>query len=112
MKKTFLLASAIGAAAIGGPALAAASQATNEETVVATAEATQATAQFSIDKMTCATCPISVKKAMKRVDGVKSVEVDFETKIATVNYDPAITTPTEIAAASTNVGYLATEIEA
>ena len=48
---------------------------------------------------------------MKRVEGVKSVEVDFETKIATVVYDPAIATPAEIAAASTNVGYPAAEIE-
>ncbi|PCI52876.1 MAG: mercury transporter [Alphaproteobacteria bacterium] len=73
------------------------------------AVATQASASFAIEKMTCATCPISVKKAMKRVDGVKTVEVDFATKIATVVYDPAVTTPTEIAAASTNVGYPASE---
>jgi len=111
MKKLFLIASAIGTAVFGGLALTAVSQAANEETAAA-GEATQATAQFAIEKMTCATCPISVKKVMKRVDGVQSVEIDFETKIATVNYDPAITTPAEIAAASTNVGYPATEIEA
>lgn len=70
---------------------------------------TQATASFVIEKMTCATCPISVRKAMKRVNGVKSVKVDFKTKIATVVYDPALTTPAKIAAASTNVGYPASE---
>ena len=112
MKKTLLVAAAIGATVTGGLALAAVSQSANEETIVASAEATQATAQFSIEKMTCATCPISVRKAMKRVDGVKSVEVDFETKIATVVYDPALTSADDIAAASTNVGYPATEIEA
>jgi mercuric ion binding protein len=112
MKKTLLFTAAVAATAIGGLALATMSNSANEETVVASAEATQATAQFSIEKMTCATCPISVKKAMKRVDGVKSVEVDYETKIATVVYDPAVTTAADIAASSTNVGYPATEIEA
>jgi len=72
--------------------------------------AIQASAIFTIEKMTCATCPISVKKAMKRVDGVTSVKVDFETKIATVIYDPTLTTPALIAAASTNVGYPASEV--
>jgi mercuric ion binding protein len=59
--------------------------------------------------MTCATCPISVRKAMLRVDGVKSVDVDFDAKTAVVVYDPAVTAPAEIAAASTAVGYPAAQ---
>ena len=109
MKKVLLIAAAIGATALGGVVVV--SQSSSDTTVLASAEATEASAQFSIENMTCATCPISVRKAMKRVEGVKSVEVDFETKIATVVYDPAIATPAEIAAASTNVGYPAAEIE-
>ncbi len=112
MKKTILIGAALAAATFGGLAIAAVSQSPSESVVVASAEATQATAQFSVENMTCATCPISVKNAMKRVDGVKSVDVDFDTKIATVVYDPAKTTAAEIAAASTGVGYPATEIEA
>ena len=110
MKKILLIAAAIGATALGG--LAVVAQSSSDATVLASAEATEASAQFSIENMTCATCPISVRNAMKRVDGVKSVEVDFETKVATVVYDPALTTAADIAAASTNVGYPATEIEA
>ena len=110
MKKILLIATAVGAMALGG--LAVVAQSSGEATSFASAEATQATAKFSIENMTCATCPISVRKAMKRVDGVKSVEVDFETKIATVVYDPAVTTAADIAAASTGVGYPATELEA
>ena len=102
MKKVLLIAAAI---------VVVVAQSSSDTTVLASAEATEASAQFSIENMTCATCPISVRKAMKRVEGVKSVEVDFETKIATVVYDPAIATPAEIAAASTNVGYPAAEIE-
>ncbi len=110
MKKILLIAAAIGVSALGG--LAVVAQSSGDATVLTAAEATEATAQFSIENMTCATCPISVRKAMKRVDGVKSVEIDYEAKTATVVYDSAVTTPTDIAAASTNVGYPATELEA
>jgi len=60
---------------------------------------------FSVAKMTCATCPIAVKTAMQRVPGVHSVKIDFETKKATVAFDPARTNAAAIAAASTNAGY-------
>ena len=60
---------------------------------------------FNVDKMTCATCPITVKKAMQRVDGVKSVKVDLDTKTAVAVYDPSVTTADKIAAASTDVGF-------
>ena len=63
------------------------------------------TASFAVDKMTCATCPITVRTAMLRVAGVRSVEVDFDAKRATVSYDPARATPKAIADASTNAGY-------
>lgn len=65
----------------------------------------QETRTFAIENMTCATCPITVRKAMQGVKGVKSVDVDFEAKTATVVFDPAITTPDAIARASTNAGY-------
>lgn len=55
--------------------------------------------------MTCATCPITVKKAMSAVHGVSSVRVDFEAKTAAVEFDPELTTVAAIAAASTNAGY-------
>lgn len=60
---------------------------------------------FRVEQMTCATCPITVKTAMAAVKGVTSVDVDFDTKTATVAFDPAVATPAQIAAASTNAGY-------
>lgn len=62
-------------------------------------------ATFGIAKMTCATCPITVKKAMSAVRGVRSVKVDFESKTATAEFDPKVTNAAAIAAASTNAGY-------
>jgi len=48
---------------------------------------------------------------MRRVEGVKSVEIDYETKIATVVFDPDETNASEIGAASTGVGYPAALLE-
>jgi periplasmic mercuric ion binding protein len=69
------------------------------------------TASFTIENMTCASCPITVRKAMVRVPGVQSVAIDYDSKIAVVEYDPALASPAQIAAASTDVGYPATQIE-
>jgi mercuric ion binding protein len=66
------------------------------------------TVSFSVEKMTCATCPIAVRKAMERVEGVKEVTVDFDSKTAVVTYDAGMTDATVIGAASTDVGFPAT----
>jgi len=65
----------------------------------------QQTITFAVEKMICAACPITVRKAMEKVDGVKSVTVDFNAKTATVIFDPAVTTPEQIGQASTYAGY-------
>ena len=74
------------------------------------ANSDETTVKFSVEKMTCATCPISVRKAMERVDGVKNVEVNLETKMATVIFDASVTTASDISNASTDVGFPATEV--
>ncbi len=66
------------------------------------------TVTFTIEKMTCATCPITVRKAMEKVAGVLSVETDYESRTATVVFDPSKADTDAIAAASTNAGYPAT----
>lgn len=60
---------------------------------------------FAIENMTCALCPLTVKKAIEGVPGVKSVAVDFHAKTATVTFDPSKTTIPAIAQASTSAGY-------
>ncbi|MEX1109066.1 MAG: cation transporter [Dongiaceae bacterium] len=42
---------------------------------------------------------------MEGVSGVKSVQIDFEARTATVTFDPAATTAEAIAASATNAGY-------
>ena len=68
------------------------------------------TVSMSVEKMTCALCPVTVRKAMERVDGVQHVEVEYDTKLATVTFDDAKTTAADVAQASTDVGYPATPV--
>lgn len=99
--KTFVItaagALAFGAAGAAGLGLVAAQP--------AHAAARAQTATFAIANMTCATCPLTVNKALRGVKGVRSVNVDFDTKTATVEFDPRQTNLAQIAAASTNAGY-------
>ena len=69
------------------------------------ASAAEQVTTFSVENMTCALCPITVRKAMEKVTGVRSVEVDLEAQTATVTYDSAVATPADIGAASTGAGY-------
>lgn len=100
MKRTWMIAGLAGLALAGGLAVAGAQNAPD-----ASVEVEQATARLTIENMTCATCPIAVRKAMMRVEGVKSVDIDYAARTAEVVYDTAATTPELIAAASTDVGY-------
>ena len=74
-------------------------------------QASEQTRVFAIENMTCPACPFTVKKAMTRIEGVKSVTIDFDAKTATAVFDPSTATVEDIANASTNVGYPATPIE-
>jgi len=101
--KSFFYALLFTFGAIGLWASGAISCAQAQSTEVAAAASQSAT--FAIENMTCALCPVTVRKAMEGVSGVKSVSVDFENKTATVLFDAAVTDTTAIAAASTNAGY-------
>lgn len=96
---TLLVVGILGLAGLGAAILALA------PTAQATDSAALQTQTFTVEKMTCAACPITVRTAMSRVEGVQSVEVDFEARTATVIFDPAITTTDEIAQASADAGY-------
>jgi len=76
---------------------------------IATAE--ELTVTLAIDRMTCVLCPVTVEKAIGRVDGVKQVSVDYGTKRATVRYDDTVTSVERVAEASTNAGYPARKVE-
>ena len=108
MKKALIAFSAVVALGLAGSLALSITQGAWADTDVA--QATEQTQSFTVEKMTCAMCPITIRKAMERVDGVHSVTVDYDSKTAVAVFDPAQTSAEAIADASTNVGYPATPI--
>ncbi len=72
--------------------------------VAAEAQATQ-TVTLAVENMSCAACPITVRKALEKVPGVAKVKVDFDTKTATVTFDPAKTKVETLTRATAEAGY-------
>ncbi|MFP5340588.1 MAG: mercury resistance system periplasmic binding protein MerP [Gammaproteobacteria bacterium] len=63
------------------------------------------TVTLSVPGMTCAACPITVKKALTKVEGVIQVEVSFAEREAVVTYDDARTSVAALAEATAKAGY-------
>ncbi len=66
------------------------------------------TVVLDIPNMTCKFCPITIRKALNKVDGVIEARASFDTKTATVSFDPEKTSVEELIKATTNAGYPAT----
>jgi copper chaperone CopZ len=64
-------------------------------------------AVIPVEGMSCATCEIAVRHALKGIDGVKSAHVSVATKTAAVDYEPAKTNPEQLVAAINSTGYRA-----
>ena len=73
-------------------------------TISAPAWAAMKTVALSVPGMTCASCPVTVRAALKRVDGVKDIAVIGETDIQ-VTYDDARTNVAALINATKNAGY-------
>jgi mercuric ion binding protein len=85
MLKTGLVACLV----LSGPALAAEPQ----------------TVTLGVEHMTCAACPITVRKALSHVTGVAASTVDMKAHTATITFDPTRTTPAVLAAAVSDAGF-------
>ncbi len=70
--------------------------------------AKEQTVTLDVPTMNCVTCPFTVKKALQNVDGVTTVEVSFEAKLAVVKFDDKKTSIKALAEATTNAGYPST----
>lgn len=66
------------------------------------------TVSLDVKGMTCATCPITVKRGLNKVEGVTKVEVSFKKKEAVVTFDDAKTDVKALTNATTNVGFPST----
>ncbi len=66
------------------------------------------TVKFQVDNMTCSMCPYTVKKALKKVDGVKEVNAQYEGDgigWAEVTFNPGKTDVASLIKATTDAGY-------
>ena len=60
-----------------------------------------------VEGMSCVTCEVAVRNALKKVNGVASAHVSAATKNATVDYDPTKANPDQIVGAINSTGYRA-----
>lgn len=69
------------------------------------AVAANRTVRLAVENMTCAVCPITIKKALNKVPGVSHTEVSFERKEAVVTFDDTKTDVEALIQATTRAGY-------
>lgn len=69
---------------------------------------TPKTITLSVPGMTCATCPITIKAALRKVPGVTEVTVSYEKLEAVVTFDDAKTNSDALIKATTDAGYPST----
>ena len=74
-------------------------------TCATSAWAVPRTVVLSVPGMDCATCPITVSKALRKVAGVLQVSVTFVNREARVTFDDAVTTVAALLLATKNAGY-------
>ena len=75
-------------------------------TTVAAGESRSAT--LVVAGMTCASCPITVRKVLTSVSGVTEATVNYKTHEAQVRFDPDKVQAEQLAKAVTDIGFPAT----
>lgn len=63
---------------------------------------------FNVEGMTCAACTVTTKAAVKKLDGIKDIQVSLDERSAVIKYDDALTSSDEIKKKIDSVGYKAT----
>lgn len=63
------------------------------------------TVELSVPGMNCASCPITVKKSLHKLDGVTKTVVNLDERIALVTFDDAKTNIQALIRATTDAGY-------
>ncbi len=79
--------------------------------MVTMAWADSRTVKLSVPSMNCAMCPITVRKALEKVEGVTQANVDYETRSAIVVYDDQKTSVSLLTKATQDAGYPSTVIK-
>lgn len=70
------------------------------------------TVTLSVPGMNCATCPITVKKALTKLSGVSKTDVNLDRREAKVRFDDAKTNVEALTRATKDAGYPSTVVGA
>ncbi|HHC73124.1 MAG TPA: mercuric transport protein periplasmic component [Thiotrichales bacterium] len=63
------------------------------------------TVVLHVPGMTCQFCPVTIRKALMRLPGVREVRTDFESRRVTVEFDGSRLSIEEITSATRDAGY-------
>ena len=66
-----------------------------------------ASARLAVEGMSCASCSVAVKTVLKKLEGVRSVDVNRANKEALVEYEPSKVQPKQLVDAVNKLGYRA-----
>ena len=68
------------------------------------------TVTLKVENMYCALCPLTVRTALEKVDGVEQVTVSYEETTATVTFDDTKTDTQHLTETTTKAGYPSTVV--
>ena len=88
-----------------GAAIAAAQVQAAEPATSARQVATTHTVSIPVEGMSCSACAAKIKRTAREVKGVNAVEMDLATRSIRVTYVEGETSPQQIAAAISAIGY-------
>jgi mercuric ion binding protein len=77
--------------------------------------ATEQTVTLDVESLTCSLCPVTVRKALEKADGVTNATVSYEQHHAVIIYDDEIIDIPTLIETTTNAGFpssVSEEIEA
>lgn len=66
------------------------------------------TVTLSVPGMTCSACPITIKLALNKVDGVSQVDVSYPDREAVITFDDRLTSVDALTQATGEAGYPST----
>ena len=69
------------------------------------AVAAERTVTLAVENMSCASCPLIVRKSLERVAGVSRADVSLENKVAVVAFDDAKADLPALTAATASAGF-------
>lgn len=60
---------------------------------------------LQVENMTRAACVVAVRNSLKRLEGIESVEIDYDAKEAIVIYSPTVIDTQAMLTATTDIGF-------